>query len=74
MKLLAFLLYIFHGSCRRVSKVLSIALEPISRSAVHYLAKKISEIRVAKCIAVNQTKLSVKGVQVYVWFAEDVDV
>jgi len=38
----------FHGSCRKVSKVLSLALEPISKSAVHYLAKKVSEIRVAK--------------------------
>jgi hypothetical protein len=38
----------FHGSCRRVSRVLSLALEPISKSAVHYLAKKVSEIRVAR--------------------------
>jgi hypothetical protein len=38
----------FHGSCRKVSRVLSLALEPISKSAVHYLAKKVSEIRVAK--------------------------
>jgi len=38
----------FHGSCRKVSKVLSMALEPISKSAVHYLARKVSEIRVAK--------------------------
>jgi transposase-like protein len=69
----------FHGSCRKVSKVLSIALEPISKSAVHYLAKRVSEIRVAKepryrrCIAVDETKLSVKGVYVYVWSAVDVD-
>jgi hypothetical protein len=40
-------------------------LEPISKSAVHYLAKKVSEIRVAKecryrwCIAVDETKLRV---------------
>jgi putative transposase len=71
--------YMFHGSCRRVSRVLSIGLEPISKSAVHYLAKKVSEIRVAKepryrrCIAVDETKLSVKGVHVYVWSAVDVD-
>jgi hypothetical protein len=34
----------FHGGCRKVSKVLSIALEPISKSAVHYLAKRVSEM------------------------------
>jgi len=57
----------FHGSCRKASKVLSLALEPISKSAVHYLAKKVSEIRVARepryrrCIAIDKTKLSVKG-------------
>jgi hypothetical protein len=69
----------FHGSCRKVSGVLSLALEPISKSAVHYLARKVSEIRVAKepryrrCVAVDETKLSVKGVHVYVWSAVDVD-
>jgi putative transposase len=69
----------FHGSCRRVSKVLSMGLEPISKSAVHYLAKRVSEIRVAReprcrrCIAFDETKLSVKGVHVYVWSAVDVD-
>ena len=57
----------FHGSCRKVSKVLSLALEPISKSAVHYLAKKVFEVRVARepryrrCIAIDKTKLSVKG-------------
>jgi hypothetical protein len=40
--------YMFHGGCSRVSRVLSMGLEPISRSAVHYLAKKVSEIRVAR--------------------------
>jgi transposase-like protein len=55
------------------------ALEPISKSAVHYLAKKVSSVKVAKetryrrCIAVDETKLSVKGVYVYVWSAVDVD-
>jgi RNA:NAD 2'-phosphotransferase (TPT1/KptA family) len=39
--------YMFHGSRRKVSKVLSMGLEPISKSAVHYLAKKVSKIRVA---------------------------
>jgi transposase-like protein len=54
-------------------------LESISKSAVHYLAKKVSKFRVAteprysRCIAVYETKLSVKGVQVYVWSAVDVD-
>jgi len=71
--------YMFRGSYRRVSKVLSMGLEPISKSAVHYLAKKVSEIRVAReprcrrCIAFDETKLSVKGVHVYVWSAVDVD-
>jgi transposase-like protein len=69
----------FHGSCRKVSKVLSMALEPISKSAVHYLAGKVSTIKIAtepryrRCIAVDETKLSVKGVHVYVWSAVDVD-
>jgi putative transposase len=69
----------FHGSCRKVSRVLSLALESISKSAVHYLAKKVSSVKVFKepryrrCIAVDETKLSVKGVYVYVWSAVDVD-
>jgi hypothetical protein len=28
--------------------VLRMALEPMSKSAVHYLAKKVSEVKVAK--------------------------
>jgi hypothetical protein len=58
--------YMFHGSCRKVSKVLSMALESISKSAVHYLAKRVSSVKVSKepryrrCIAVDETKLSVK--------------
>jgi hypothetical protein len=44
---LAVLDYMLHGSCRRVSRVLSMGLEPISRSAAHYLARKVSEVRVA---------------------------
>jgi len=69
----------FHGSCRKVSKVLSMALEPISKSAVHYLARKVSSVKIAtepryrRCIAVDETKLSVKGVHVYVWSAVDID-
>jgi putative transposase len=76
---LAVLDYMFHGSCRKVSRVLSMGLEPISKSAVHYLAKKVSEIRVAKepryrrCIAVDETKLRVKKSYVYIWSAVDVD-
>jgi transposase-like protein len=79
VKVLAVLDYMFHGVCRKVSKVLSMALEPISKSAVHYLAKNVSSIKVAKepwyrrCIAVDETKLSVKGVHVYVWSAVHVD-
>jgi putative transposase len=79
VRVLAVLGYMFRGSYRRVSKVLSMGLEPISKSAVHYLAKKVSEIRVAReprcrrCIAFDETKLSVKGVHVYVWSAVDVD-
>jgi hypothetical protein len=38
----------FHGGCRKVYKVLSMALEPISKSAVHYLAKRVSSVKVAK--------------------------
>jgi transposase-like protein len=55
------------------------ALESISKSAVHYLAKRISEIRVSKepryrrCIAIDETKLCVKKSYVYVWSAVDVD-
>jgi len=69
----------FYGGCRRVSKILSLALEPISKSAAHELARKVSAVRVSRkpgirrCIAVDETKLSVKGVYVYVWSAVDVD-
>jgi transposase-like protein len=79
VKVLAVLDYMFHGGCRKVSKVLSMALEPISKSAVHYLAKNVSSIKVSReprysrCIAVDETKLSVKGIYVYVWSAVDVD-
>jgi hypothetical protein len=38
--------YMFRGSRRRVSRVLSMGLGPISKSAVHYLSKKVSKIRV----------------------------
>jgi putative transposase len=55
------------------------ALEPISKSTVHDLARKVSTVSVARepryrrCIAFDETKLSVKGVHVYVWSAVDVD-
>jgi hypothetical protein len=41
--------------------VLSMALESISKSAVHYLAKKVSSVKIAtepryrRCIAVDET-------------------
>jgi hypothetical protein len=50
----------------RSLRFLALALEPISKSAVHYLAKKVSSVKVAKepryrrCIAVDETKLRVK--------------
>jgi len=70
----------FHGICRRFSRILSLALEPISKSSVHYLARILSskimiasKPRYRRCIAVDETKLCVKGVWVYVWSAVDVD-
>jgi transposase-like protein len=56
-----------------------LALEPISKSSVHYLAKRASSVKVARelryrrCIAVDETKLRVKKSYVYVWSAVDVD-
>jgi transposase-like protein len=44
LKALSILLYIFHGSFRKVSKELSILFEPISKSAIHKLVKKFLEI------------------------------
>ena len=56
----------FHGSCRKISKVLSLALEPISKSDVHYLARIVSsKVIVAskpgyrRCIAVDETKICI---------------
>jgi len=45
--------YMFRGGCRKVSRVLSMGLESISKSAVHYLAKKVSEVRVAGSLGVG---------------------
>ncbi|MEM1731510.1 MAG: hypothetical protein QXV81_09055 [Ignisphaera sp.] len=63
----------FYGSCRKVSKVLSLVMEPISKSDIHYLSKIISskvgivlEPRYRRCIAIDETKLKVKGAIVYV--------
>jgi hypothetical protein len=53
VKVLAVLDYMFHGSCRKVSKVLSLALESMSKSAVHYLANRVSKIRVAGSLGVG---------------------
>jgi len=70
----------FHGSCRKISKILSFSLELISKSGVHYLARIVSskvivasKPRYRRCIAVEETKICVKGVWVYVWSAVDVD-
>jgi hypothetical protein len=55
----------FHGSCRKVSRVLSMALEPINKSTVHYLARKVSIIKIARkpryrrCIAVGCEDLQI---------------
>jgi hypothetical protein len=46
-------------------------LEPISMSAVHYLARRVSEVRVSKepryrrCMAVDETKLCVMKSYLY---------
>jgi transposase-like protein len=56
-----------------------LALEPISKSSVHYLAKRVSSVKVAReprygrCRAVDEAKLCVKKSYVYVWSAVDVD-
>jgi len=70
----------FYGSCRKISKILSLSLESISKSDVHYLARIVSskvivasKPRYRRCIAVDETKLRIKKVWVYVWSAVDVD-
>ena len=52
----------FYGSCRKISKILSFSLEPISKSDVHYLARIVSskvivasKPRYRRCIAVDET-------------------
>jgi transposase-like protein len=79
LKVLAVLEYMFHGSCRKVSKVLSLAIEPISKSTVHDLARKVSTIKVSsepkfrRCIAIDETKICIKKAWVYIWSAIDVN-
>jgi transposase-like protein len=78
VKVLDVLDCMFHSSCSRVSRVLSMAVEPISKSAV-LPCRRVSEIRISKeprykrCIAVDETKLCVKKSYVYVWSAIDAD-
>ena len=55
-----------HGSCRKISRILSFSLEPISKSDVHYLARIVSsKIIIAskpgyrRCIAVEETKICI---------------
>ena len=56
----------FHGICRRFSRILILALEPISKSDVHYLARIVSskvivasKPRYRRCITVDETKLCI---------------
>ncbi|MEM0079413.1 MAG: hypothetical protein QW118_04200 [Nitrososphaerota archaeon] len=70
----------FHVSCRRVSKILNISMEPISKLDVHYLSKIIYsklkivlESRYRRCIAIDETELKVEKTIVYVWSTVDVD-
>ncbi|MEM2178746.1 MAG: DDE-type integrase/transposase/recombinase [Candidatus Methanomethylicaceae archaeon] len=70
----------FYGSCRKVSKVLSLSIEPISKSTIHYLSKKVSEnIKISiekkerRCIAIDETKLKIKKKIVYIWSAIDIN-
>lgn len=56
----------FYGCCRRVSRFLGMVLEPISKSTVHELARKVSTIRISRVpryrryIVVDEAKLSIK--------------
>jgi len=70
----------FHDSCRRISKVLGLALEIIGKSTVYELARTtssrsviFSKPRYRRCINVDDTKLSVMGVWVNVWSTVDID-
>lgn len=68
-----------HGGCRRVSKALSMAMEPVSKPTVDGLAEKISsrvkaisETKYRRCMAVDGTKLRVEKACVHAWSAVDV--
>jgi transposase-like protein len=65
----------FHGGCRKISRVLSMALELTSKSMFNTL--KVSTIKIVRkpkyrrCIAVDEAKLRVK--KPYVWSSVDVN-
>ncbi len=63
VKILAVIQYMFDGSCGKVARALSFALEPISKSTVHEPSEEASsqfsvalEPNVRRCIAVEETK------------------
>jgi hypothetical protein len=56
------LLYMFYGGCRRVSGVLGMVLEPISQPCMTLLGRYPHSRSPWRCIAIDETKLSVKGV------------
>ncbi|MEM2178236.1 MAG: hypothetical protein QW272_05390 [Candidatus Methanomethylicaceae archaeon] len=65
----------FYGSYRKVSKVLSLTIESISKSTVHDLSKKVSkEIKYRKCIAIDEKIKNKKEKEncIY-WSAIDID-
>jgi transposase-like protein len=80
LKALSILLYIFHGSFRKVSKELSILFEPISKSTIHNLVKKFLEIikisikpKKRKRIAIDETVIKLRGRKCFIWAAFDLD-
>ena len=80
LKALSILLYIFHGSFRKVRKELSILFEPISKSTIHKLVKKFLEIikisikpKKRKRIAIDETVIKLKGRKCFVWAAFDLE-
>jgi transposase-like protein len=80
LKALSILLYIFHGSFRKVSKELSILFEPISKSTIHKLVKKFLEIikisikpKKRKRIAIDETVIKLKGRKCFIWAAFDLE-
>jgi transposase-like protein len=80
LKALAVLLYIFHGSFRKVSKELSLSFQSISKSAIHKLVKNFLErfslaveAKERNLIAVDETVVKVNGYRCFVWAAIDVE-